>query len=418
MGKRREKRKGKRWSYTAGSYPHSVRVFERGRGGVLYVSAWDPTVRREVKRSLGHRNREASKAYADEQAAKLRQGMDDVRAARPTADRIFRLYRAHRTPDKSSKMQQEDVRQIDMWTTFLGADFDLSKLSRREWDFFNRHRRSGEIDSHGNPVPKKDDRLPVGNRVVQKDLSFLRTVCLWATQFRDSGRLLLNSDPTRGYDAPVEKNPNRPLASHDRVDAIRRVHQRITMRSRGAKGETVESWLPEIFEVVVGTGRRIAAVRSLRVADLDLERTAAAPHGAIVWPEDFDKMGKRWRCPINAEVQDAVESAIRKRQRLGHVGGGWLFPAPHDPRQPVRYEQISRWLRQAEKLAKLKPLKGGAWHPYRRLWATARKGLEDVDVCAAGGWSSPEALKKAYQAPDDATMLRVVLHQTELREVK
>ncbi len=102
MGKRREKRKGKRWSYTAGSYPHSVRVFERGRGGVLYVSAWDPTVRGEVKRSLGHRNREASKAYADEQAAKLRQGMDDVRAARPTAERIFRLYRAHRTPDKSS----------------------------------------------------------------------------------------------------------------------------------------------------------------------------------------------------------------------------------------------------------------------------------------------------------------------------
>ena len=81
MGKRREKRKGKRWSYTAGSYPHSVRVFERGRGGVLYVSAWDPIVPGEVKRSLGHRNREASKAYADEQAAKLRQGMDDVRDA-------------------------------------------------------------------------------------------------------------------------------------------------------------------------------------------------------------------------------------------------------------------------------------------------------------------------------------------------
>ena len=163
--------------------------------------------------------------------------------------------------------------------------------------------------------------MSVGDRVVQKDLAFLRTVCLWATQFRDSGRLLLDSDPTRGFDAPVEKNPNRPLASHDRVDAIRKVYQQVTMRLRGgAKGETLMSWLREIFEVVVGTGRRITAVRSLRVEDIDLERTKAAPHGAIVWPEDFDKMGKRWRCPINAEVRDALESAIWKRQRLGHVG--------------------------------------------------------------------------------------------------
>ncbi len=100
------------------------------------------------------------------------------------------------------------------------------------------------------------------------------------------------------------------------------------------------------------------------------------------------------------------------------VGGGWLFPAPHNPLEPVRYERTSRWLRQAERLAELELLKGGVWHPYRRLWATARKGLEDVDVCQAGGWSSPEALKKAYQHPENATMLRVVLHQAELREVR
>ena len=66
----------------------------------------------------------------------------------------------------------------------------------------------------------------------------------------------------------------------------------------------------------------------------------------------------------------------------------------------------------------MKPLSGGVWHPYRRLWATARQGREDGDVGQAGGWSSPEALKRAYQHPDDATMLRVVLHKAELREVK
>jgi hypothetical protein len=41
-----------------------------------------------------------------------------------------------------------------------------------------------------------------------------------------------------------------------------------------------------------------------------------------------------------------------------------------------------------------------------------------VDVAQAGGWSSLDALKLAYQQPDDATMLRVVEHVTERREVR
>ena len=39
-------------------------------------------------------------------------------------------------------------------------------------------------------------------------------------------------------------------------------------------------------------------------------------------------------------------------------------------------------------------------------------------MAQAGGWSSLEALKLAYQRPDDATLLAVVQHSTELREVK
>jgi len=74
--------------------------------------------------------------------------------------------------------------------------------------------------------------------------------------------------------------------------------------------------------------------------------------------------------------------------------------------------------RGAEREAKLKPQRGTLWHAYRRLWASARKDLPDVDVAQAGGWASLDALKTAYQQPDDATMLRVVTHRTELREVR
>jgi hypothetical protein len=85
---------------------------------------------------------------------------------------------------------------------------------------------------------------------------------------------------------------------------------------------------------------------------------------------------------------------------------------------PLRYEQASTWLRKTERKAKLAPHDGSLWHAYRRLWASSRKDLPDVDVAQAGGWSSLEALKLAYQHPDDATMLRVVTHEAELREIR
>ena len=103
---------------------------------------------------------------------------------------------------------------------------------------------------------------------------------------------------------------------------------------------------------------------------------------------------------------------------LGRVGPGPLFPAPGNPERAVRYEEASAWLRKAEKLAGVEPHDGSLFHAYRRMWATARKDLPDVDVAQAGGWDSLEAFKQAYQRPDDETMLRVVQHEAEIREVR
>ena len=46
----------------------------------------------------------------------------------------------------------------------------------------------------------------------------------------------------------------------------------------------------------------------------------------------------------------------------------------------------------AARSAELPKLRGGVWHPYRRLWATERKHLPDLDVAAAGGWRDTRAL--------------------------
>jgi hypothetical protein len=146
-----------------------------------------------------------------------------------------------------------------------------------------------------------------------------------------------------------------------------------------------------------------------------LVTTPSAPHGAIRWPDDTDKEGQEWLCPINAKVRAAIDRILRERPGIGTA---FMFPSPSGPEAPISKKRATLWLLEAERLAGLPKLRGGAWHPYRRKWATARKGLALADVAAAGGWKSKETLLRCYQHPDDATMLTVVLGGAELREKK
>ena len=100
------------------------------------------------------------------------------------------------------------------------------------------------------------------------------------------------------------------------------------------------------------------------------------------------------------------------------IGAAYLFPSPKGPTLPISKDLAAQWLLEAEQRAELPKLRGGMWHPYRRKWATARKGLPLADVAQAGGWRPQETLARCYQQPDDATMLTVVLGGVELREKK
>lgn len=69
---------------------------------------------------------------------------------------------------------------------------------------------------------------------------------------------------------------------------------------------------------------------------------------------------------------------------------------------------FDKWLTVAERHAGLPKLKGGLWHPYRRMFATLAKDLPITDVAAAGGWKGTETLLQCYQQPDMDTMKSVV----------
>ena len=75
---------------------------------------------------------------------------------------------------------------------------------------------------------------------------------------------------------------------------------------------------------------------------------------------------------------------------------------------PIRRETAAKWLVRAEQFAGLVKIRGGVFHPYRRLWATERKHLPQVDVAAAGGWGDTQALTRLYQSADAAGVARAV----------
>ena len=328
--------------------------------------------------------------------------------------RLFTLYTRHESPKKSSGQREADARKVRLWTRWLGGTKDPQHITQREWEGFITARRSGAIDGNGNAVPDKD-RRPVGTRVVEIDLVWLKAVLNWATSWEEQpGHRLLREKPVRGFVVPREENPRRPMASDDRYEATRAVSDQIMMRLRsGGKQLGQRSYLSEILDIANGTARRISAICQLRYEDLQLTPTPNAPHGAIRWPGSTDKEGRAWAAPIAPPVRAALERILRERPG---IGAAYLFPTPVDPTLPIEYGLASEWLLRAERLAGLPKLKRGVWHPYRRRWATVRKHLPLTDVAAAGGWKSTQTLLECYQQPDEATMLEVVLGGAELRE--
>ena len=230
------RRRRKDWPYTAGDYGWTVRAYDRN--GVCYLSTSDGQGG-YLRRSLRHRDRDRARRQADAGARKLKQGLAAL-AGPPTLARVLELYVEEVTPTKVPSVQSEDHRQAKMFRRLWGHGFDLRTISRRVWDRFLRNRRSGAVDGRGHTVPE-GKRRAVSERTVERDLRFLRAVCRWATEYRDrEGRLLLEHDPTRGLPVPKELNPERPVATHDRVDAIREHYPSLVWRSAGTAG--VRTW--------------------------------------------------------------------------------------------------------------------------------------------------------------------------------
>ncbi len=271
---------------------------------------------------------------------------------------------------------------------FLRAERDVLSLSDSDIERYKQARLRGEYGPNGQGVRA---------RAIEADLVALRTMLNWATRHRNGrGRPLLEYNPLRGVKLPSEKNPRRPIETYDRYLKLMEVAGDVDWR------------LPTVLALVESTGQRISSILGLRCGDIDFSR---APYGWVHFRAEHQKTGRDHWVALSEECSEILAAHTA---RLSDESTALLFPADCDITKAVDRWTISRRLRAAYRRAGLQQLSGGLWHPWRRKWATERKGMPLKDVAAAGGWKETRTLLACYQQPDDATLQRVALEAPKL----
>lgn len=377
----------KRWSWSTGMRPFTVRVTEFKEGGNVYVVR----IRngRQVMRSLGHRNRERAKAKAMEISADLANGSNNEGdfPRRPLKlGKLADLYELNGLHGRTETYRKEQARKVHFVAKVFGRDREVLSLSESDVRRFAEQRLSGKI-GHGKPV-----RLGT----VWSELTALKIACSWGVRHRVNGnRKLLSENPLYGISIPQESSPRRPVASEARYLALRKIAPEFNPLFALA------------LDLAWATGHRIGAIRHLSWEDIDFTRSEVAPFGSIRWRQEHDKTRHEHVVPMNEIAFDALTHA---RREAPGIGKSWVFPQPGNPRKACGRYQVSRWLREAEEEANLEKIPGGGWHAFRRAWATARKNYPLKDVAVAGGWKDTTCLLRAYTHSDPETVLGVVVN--------
>ena len=373
--------KRSRRSYGAGEWGRNrVRIFPDPKTGIFQVE-WRENGRRRT-RSLKHRDWARAKRQADQFAAGFIDAPNGKADAEPeplTLEGLFEIYGEEVTPTKRRPSRQRDRAVMAMFLKFFGRGRRPDTLSQRDWDRFIRERRAGTVGPSGKPV---------GDRMIEADLTFLMAVLNWAARSRDEeGRLLLDRNPLKGLRKPVEKNPNRVVLTEEEYQALLGVSRQVDWRFHAA------------LVLAHETGHRIGAIRNLRWADIDLEGEA------VRWRAEYEKTGYEHRTPLTPEAIEVFEEARRRNPANGDAP---VLPAPRDPDRSMGRAVARYWWKRAEALAGLERKRGRGWHSLRRKFASDLMDLPLKVLCELGGWKAAKTVLRCYQQPDEAQLRQAI----------
>lgn len=393
-----------KWTRSLGVRGTRVRLFQNRRGGVFFRDVYLAGRGRDRK-SIGTRDRDEADRLGKRLLAALLENSDLPSSPGPvTLPEIWARYstRCEAYLDNSASSRRDTAVRAAILIGHFGRSRDVRTLSADDVLLYARRRREGGIsytvlDRHGKPDPRLTP--PSGQRSAHADLVALRTMLRWAcTVYHPTAGRWLDHNPLQGLQFEHERNPKRPVATEERYQKTRHAIDRLIARA-GSEQERAK-WLRLGLALVlaVATGRRRGSIAGLKWQDFDFVENR------ITWRAEHDKKGVESVRPMPARAMEELRSS---RADLGSMGG-LLFPMRRNPQRQIPEEMLSQWLETAEKEAALPKLSGGVWHPYRRMWASARMHFPIKAVAEAGGWSDVTTLMKCYQQSDEATLLEVM----------
>src|SRR3989475_2973859 len=347
------------WSKSIGERGARVRLYEDRPGGPLCRSVY--VKGREVRKSLGHRDKELAITQAYELLHSLRTNEQALDQETLTVGMTSQLYlESPQHLSKKPRTQGCDQRNLERVVAFLGASRHVGTLSESDVRRYTMARRQGDPSLKG-VTPGK----PVRDRAIELDLVLLMTALNWAARERTStGRRLLRENPLTGIRLPKEKNPERPVMSHDVYLKLLEVAPR------------VHPLLPLALIVAEGTGRRISAWRNLVWDDVDFEA------GTIRWRAEHDKKGYEQVVVMSDSVAEALAAQQKSQAAIGRAA---VFPSPKDSTKACNRHLFDDWLRRAYRFAKNVPQSRERWHSIRRKGATGGEGQPVKDGAAGAG---------------------------------
>lgn len=396
---------GGKWTRSVGERGTRVRLFQKRRNGTFYRAVWVRGRGHDRACLHTHERAEADRLGRQLLAALLSGEARKVGSGKVTLKQLWERFK-NESPnflDDLPRTRDDAEARAKVLLALLGEDCDVRHLTARDQAAYTTQRMAGGIRYAEDRVTQK-----VRARSVEADLVLLHAMLSWATTARvPGGGRLLEYNPLLGVRRVRELNPKRPLATWERFQTTRVAIQTLQVATESEAERTRWTRIELALVLAEATGRRLGSIRQLRWEDIDFQRPT------IRWRAEADKKRREWVIPVPASL---LEELKQFRRKLGAVGG-WLFAAEHNPEQPMDRHLFDKWLIVAEGAANLPKLEGGLWHPYRRKWATERKGHSVKDVAAAGGWQHTETLLKCYQQPDNETLLAVMSEERKLREV-
>src|SRR3989441_4612980 len=293
------------WSKSIGERGTRVRLYEDRTGGPLFRAVY--VKGREVRKSLGHRDKELAIRQAYELLHSLLANEQALDQETLTVGMTSQLYlESPQHLSKKPRTQLADRRNLERVVAFLGPTRDVATLSESDVRRFTMARRQGDPNLKY-VAPGK----PVRDRTIELDLVMLMTALNWAARERTStGRRLLKENPLMGIRLPKEKNPERPVMSHDVYLKLLEVAPR------------VHPMLPLTLIVAEGTGRRISAWRNLVWDDVNFEAQT------IHWRAEHDKKGYEQVVVMSDSVREALAGQQKAQAAIGKAAG---YPSPKDP---------------------------------------------------------------------------------------